>query len=82
MADRPPETPGDHKRTEQGRQLVFGALVAIAIVFALLNFHEVKVNLIFGSTRWPLILVIVGCLALGLAIDRAWIRYGAWRRKP
>jgi uncharacterized integral membrane protein len=81
MADRSPETPPDRDRTEQARQLALGALVAIAVVFALLNLHEVKVNLIFHSTRWPLILVIVGCLALGAAIDRLWIRYAARRRK-
>jgi uncharacterized integral membrane protein len=82
MAGRPSQTQRDRNRTEQARQLALGALVAIAVVFALLNFHEVKVNLIFHSTRWPLIFVIVGCVALGAAIDRLWIRYAAWRRKP
>ena len=82
MTDREPETPRDQSRVEQGRRLALGALIAIAAVFALLNLHDVKVNLIFGSTRWPLIFVIVGSLALGAAIDRLWIRYSAWRRKP
>jgi uncharacterized integral membrane protein len=81
MADRSPETPRDPNRTEQVRQLALGALIAIAIVFALLNLHEVKVNLIFHSPRWPLLFVIVACIALGAAIDRLWIRYAARRRK-
>jgi uncharacterized integral membrane protein len=80
MADGP-ESQSGRNRTEQGRQLALGALVALVVVFALLNFHEVKVDLIFHSTRWPLIFVIVGCVALGAAIDRLWIRYSAWRRK-
>jgi uncharacterized integral membrane protein len=81
MADRPTDQPREPNRTEQARQLGLGALIAIAVLFALLNFHEVKVNLIFHSPRWPLIVVIVGCVALGAGIDRLWIHYGARRRK-
>jgi len=81
MADRPPETPQEPDRGEQARQLGLGALIALAVLFALLNLNKVKVDLIVGSPRWPLIVVIVGCLALGAAIDRLWTRYAARRRK-
>jgi uncharacterized integral membrane protein len=81
MADRPPETPQEPNRREQARLLGLGALIVLAALFALLNLDKVKVDLIFDSPRWPLIVVIVACLALGAAIDRLWIRYEARRRK-
>ena len=68
-------------RSDQARQLALGALIALAVLFALLNLDKVKVDLIFGSPKCPLIVVIVGCLALGAAIDRLWIRHAARRRK-
>lgn len=77
MADGAPDTPPERSRTEQARLLALGALILLAIIFALLNLNSVKVHLIFGSPRWPLILVIVACLALGAGIDRLWIRYQA-----
>jgi uncharacterized integral membrane protein len=80
MAD-PPQTPQEPKGGEQRRQLVLGALIVLAALFSLLNLDRVKVDLIVGSPRWPLIVVIVACLALGAAIDRLWIRYGAPRRR-
>ena len=90
MADPTPQASEkrDHIRPAEpqrdradARQYLLGALIAIAVVFALLNFHKVKVDLIFHSFRWPLIVVIVGCLVLGAAIDRLWTRYAARRRK-
>jgi uncharacterized integral membrane protein len=80
MADHPPDKPQEPRRSEQARQLGLGALIAVAVLFALLNLHKVKVNLIFHSPRWPLIVVIVGCVALGAGIDRLWIRYAARRQ--
>jgi len=76
VAGRPPET--SRTRTEQIRLLVLGALVALAILFAVLNLDDVKVDLIFGSSEIPLIFVIVGCLAAGAAIDRLLLR---WRHR-
>ena len=81
MADRPPETPAQRNRSDQARQLALGALILLAVLIALLNLDKVKVDLIFGSPKWPLIVVILACLALGAAIDRLWIRYAAHRRK-
>ena len=80
MADRPPDTQPERDRREQVRQLALGALIALAVLFALLNLDKVKVDLIFGSPKWPLIVVIVACLALGAAIDRLWIRHAARRK--
>jgi uncharacterized integral membrane protein len=81
VADRPPDAQQDPNRREQGRLLGLGALIVLAVLFALLNLDRVRIDLIFGSPRWPLIVVIVACLALGAAIDRLWIRHGARLRK-
>jgi uncharacterized integral membrane protein len=91
MADRPADSPQQRDRTpagapqrdrtEQTRQLALGALIALAVLFAVLNLDKVKVDLIVGSPKWPLIVVILGCVGLGAAIDRLWIRYAARRRK-
>lgn len=70
MADRPPEGP---RRSEQTRSILLGALILLAILFALLNLDKVEVDLIFGSPRIPLIIVIVGLLAAGAAIDRLYL---------
>jgi uncharacterized integral membrane protein len=70
MAERPPEAP---RRSEQTRSIVLGALILLAILFAILNLNKVDVDLIFGSPRIPLIIVIVGCLAAGAAIDRLYL---------
>jgi uncharacterized integral membrane protein len=70
MADRPPDAP---RRTEQTRSILLGALILLAILFALLNLDKVEVDLIFGSPRIPLIIVIVGLLAAGAAIDRLYL---------
>ena len=67
MADRPPDSP---RRSEQTRSILLGALIVLALLFALLNLDKVDVDLIVGSPRIPLIIVIVGCLAAGAAIDR------------
>jgi uncharacterized integral membrane protein len=81
MAEHTPNTPDEPNRRDQARQLALGALILLAVLFALLNLDRVKVDLIFGSPRWPLIVVIVACLALGAAIDRLWIRYATRLRK-
>ena len=72
MADRAPDS--ERSRTEQTRQLVLGALVLIAVLFAILNLDEVKVHLIFSSRKVPLIFVIVASLLVGAAIDRLLVR--------
>jgi uncharacterized integral membrane protein len=76
MADRPSER--SRSSSEQIRLVALGALTVIAILFAVLNLDEVRVDLIVGSYKIPLILVIVGCLAAGAAIDRLLLR---WRHR-
>jgi uncharacterized integral membrane protein len=78
MADRPSDAPA---RSEQTRQLLLGALIALAVLFALLNLDKVKVALIITSPKIPLIIVIVGCLALGAAIDRLLMRRARHRQR-
>ena len=56
---------------EEGARSV---LIAVAILFAVLNLDEVEVHLIFGSPEIPLIFVIVACLIVGAIIDRLLVR--------
>lgn len=42
--------------------IVFAILVA---VFAVVNVDKVNVNYVFGTAHWPLILVILGSVAMG-----------------
>ncbi|HET6449634.1 MAG TPA: LapA family protein [Conexibacter sp.] len=55
---------GRSKR-ENARRLAIGILAAAALVFAILNFEDVKVDLLFGSVTMPLVIVIAGCLLIG-----------------
>ena len=57
---------------------ILGALVAL---FGVLNFDEVDVNWLFGTWSTPLIVVIVLCLAAGMAIDRALVRRSSSSRR-
>ncbi len=42
--------------------IVFALIVAI---FAVVNVDKVDVNYVFGTAHWPLILVILGSVAMG-----------------
>ena len=77
MADGPETT---RSRSEQARLIGLGAVAVLAILFAILNLDDVKVDLIFGSTDIPLFFVIVGCLVAGAAIDRLLLRWRERRR--
>jgi uncharacterized integral membrane protein len=68
MADRAPDS--ERSRTEETRRLILGALIVIAVLFAVLNLDDVKVDLIFTSRKLPLVFVIVASLAVGAGIDR------------
>jgi uncharacterized integral membrane protein len=80
LAERPPETEQQGTTREQVRLVLTGALVLLVLLFAILNFDKVSVDLIFGSTDLPLVIVIVGCLLIGAAIDRLMQRRAARRR--
>ena len=80
-----PRGTGAAKRsgTELARLLLAVTAGGLLAAFAVLNTGEVKVNWIFGSFRTPLIIVILVCLAAGLAIGLAsgWRGKGAKQRR-
>jgi len=57
-----PSTPA---RSDRSRQIAIAILSGVAILFAVLNFEDVKVDLLFGSVTMPLVIVIAFCLLLG-----------------
>ncbi|RSL34408.1 DUF1049 domain-containing protein [Salibacterium salarium] len=49
--------------------LIFGFIAALIIaVFAVMNVESVEVNYIFGTAKWPLILVILGSVLMGAVV--------------
>ncbi|HZV75189.1 MAG TPA: LapA family protein [Conexibacter sp.] len=56
---------GVRSKRENARRAAIAILVAVAVLFAVLNFNDVKVNLLFGSVTMPLVIVIAGCLLIG-----------------
>ncbi len=52
--------------------LILGLLAAIVIaIFAVINVDGVRVNYLFGTAEWPLILVILGSVFMGAVIAGA-----------
>ena len=68
---------------ELARLLLAVTAGGLLAAFAVLNTGEVRVNWIFGSFSTPLIIVILVCLAAGLAIGLAsgWRGKGARQRR-
>ncbi len=52
-------------RSEQSRRIAVAILAGVAVLFAVLNFEDVKVDLLFGSVTMPLVIVIAACLLIG-----------------
>ncbi len=52
-------------RSDRSRQIAIAILSGVAILFAVLNFEDVEVDLLFGSVTMPLVIVIAFCLLLG-----------------
>jgi uncharacterized integral membrane protein len=52
-------------RRETARLVAVAVLAILATLFAVLNLDEVEVDLLFGSSEVPLIVVIVACLLIG-----------------
>jgi uncharacterized integral membrane protein len=52
-------------RRENARRVAIAILAGVALLFAVLNFDDVKVNLLFGSVTMPLVIVIAACLLIG-----------------
>ncbi len=70
-----PKTPRRGRR-EQGRTLVLLILAVLITLFAVLNLDQVRVHLIFGSGRLPLIIVIVASLLIGILLGAFAARRG------
>ncbi|WP_209122834.1 lipopolysaccharide assembly LapA domain-containing protein [Alkalihalobacillus sp. BA299] len=46
--------------------LILGIIAALIIaIFAVINVEAVRVNYLFGTAEWPLILVIIGSVLMG-----------------
>ena len=46
--------------------MILGIIFALIVaVFAVVNVEKVDVNYVFGTAHWPLILVILGSVAMG-----------------
>lgn len=58
-------TASERSKRDNARRLAIGILAAVALVFAILNFEDVKVDLLFGSVTMPLVIVIAACLLIG-----------------
>lgn len=56
---------GARSNRENTRRIAIGILAAVAVLFAVLNFEDVKVDLLFGSVTMPLVIVIAACLLIG-----------------
>jgi uncharacterized integral membrane protein len=52
-------------KRERSRQIAMVAFGALAVLFALLNLDEVKVNWLLGTWQTPLIIVIAVSFLLG-----------------
>lgn len=55
----------DRSHRENARRVAIAILAGVALLFAILNFDDVKVHLLFGTVTMPLVIVIAGCLLIG-----------------
>jgi uncharacterized integral membrane protein len=62
---RADEATSTRSSKDRSRRIAIGILAAVALLFAVLNFDSVKVNLLFGSVTMPLVIVIAACLLIG-----------------
>ena len=60
--------PHDDGRKVNVKLILVGAFVALLVIFALLNTHDVGVDWIFDTVSVPMILVIAVSAVLGFAI--------------
>jgi uncharacterized integral membrane protein len=69
-SESPPtgSTPAKRTRRDIARIVVMIVLAVIVTVFAVLNLKSVKVDWIFGTSKAPLIIVIVISLLIGGAL--------------
>jgi uncharacterized integral membrane protein len=62
------QAPAKRSRRETMRAVVLVVLAVFITLFAVLNVKKVEVNWIFGTTRTPLIIVIVASLVVGILL--------------
>lgn len=62
------QAPAKRSRRETARAVVLVVLAVFITLFAVLNVKKVEVNWIFGTTRTPLIIVIVASLVVGILL--------------
>jgi uncharacterized integral membrane protein len=60
--------PRDDGRKVNVKLILVGAFVALLVIFALLNTHDVGVDWLFDTVSAPMILVIAVSAVLGFAI--------------
>jgi uncharacterized integral membrane protein len=65
---QPSEPSVRRSRREIARTAAIAVLAVLITLFAVLNVKEVEVNWIFGSSKAPLIVVIVISLVVGILI--------------
>lgn len=65
---QPSQPAGRRSRREIARTVALVVLAVLITLFAVLNTEKVKVDWIFGSSRAPLIVVIVVSLLVGILI--------------
>lgn len=68
LPQQPPEPPERRSRREVARTAAVVLLAVLITLFAVLNVGEVEVNWILGSSKAPLIVVIVISLLVGIVI--------------
>jgi len=71
--------PAPARRSITPRQILFGALVLLALIFVFVNGQDVEVDYILGSSTAPLWLVIILSGIVGGLIDRGLVVFGRRR---
>lgn len=59
------EGAAERSKRDNARRIAIAILAAAALLFAVLNFEDVEVDLLFGTVTMPLVIVIAGCLLIG-----------------
>ena len=67
----PPQPDAARDRNTRARLIAAAILAAVVTLFAVLNSQTVSVHLILTTARLPMIVVIAGCAAIGVAVGWA-----------
>ena len=80
IPEPPQPKPERRGRREQARAATTLILTVLITVFAVLNFNDVKVKWIFGTSKAPLTIVIVISLLVGIVLTYIVDRRGGKRQ--